>query len=135
MSIRSVLTASAALITMGLAAPACAQDAAEAAQILSGVGQSQGQASRSLGSAISQSMNSASAAIAASRSGGGGGHVSRGRRSHAAHGVYSVNSDADSLKGTDAPSYTLNNGASIRVSGGLVGTPQGTCEQDCPKDR
>lgn len=102
--------------------PAAAQDAAETAVILSGTGQTQGRAQRSLGQSIARGMGAAADAVAATtrartptrtqrqqaRQSGGGGKF-----------AIALPADVDPLERTDAPVYALANGATIRVSGGL----------------
>ena len=133
----------AALVAGTLPAPIAAQAAAETAIILGGTAQAQGRAQRSLGTAISRSMGNAANAVAA---------TNRARPQATAHrqrargagkaGKFAIAlpGDVDPLERTDAPTYTLANGASIRVSGGLrrpvAPRPQppaeGRCGADCP---
>jgi hypothetical protein len=47
---------------------------------------------------------------------------------------HAIASDVDALEGTDAPGYTLGNGASIRVSGRLNPAPGTVCTRNCPKE-
>jgi hypothetical protein len=122
----------AVLLTIGWAPAASAQAAAETAVILSGTGQATGSASRSLGSAISGSINAASAQIQAARNGGS---VANGGGRRRASGVaYAIPADVDMLEGTDAPTYRLGNGATIRVSGTFVQGAETSCAKDCPQD-
>lgn len=102
--------------------PAVAQEAAETAVILSGTGQAQGRAQRSLGQSIARGIGNAADAVAAtnrarapSRS-----DRQRGRTSRVA-GKFAIAlpGDVDPLERTNAPSYELANGSTIRVSGGL----------------
>lgn len=129
---RSALALCGALLAVGVPGAAAAQDAAETAQILAGTGQSQGGAARSLGGNISQSMNAASNAVRAARSGDA---PASGHRAAAAPQPFGIPENVDFLEGTDAPTYRLGNGASIRVSGGLIAAPATTCVKDCPAAR
>ena len=104
------------------AVPLAAQDAAETAIILSGTGQAQGKAQKSLGSSISRSMgNAANAVAAANRSRVQPSSVTtHPRRTRGgANFAIPLPADVDPLERTDAPSYVLGNGSTIRVSGGL----------------
>ncbi len=99
-----------------------AQDAAETAIILGGTGAAQGRAQKSLGSAVSRSMGNAANVLAAQQRAQRGTPHRTSRRPHRRGGAnfaIALPADVDSLAGTDAPSYDLANGASIRVSGGL----------------
>lgn len=108
---------------------AFAQDAAESAILLGGSGTAQARAQRSLGSAIARSMGGAANAIRA---------TSRAMPVHARHNArrertaIAIPGHVDPLEGTDAPTYRLENGASIRVSGGLRPGPQAACASGCP---
>jgi hypothetical protein len=126
------LPIAAALLSLGLSVPALAQDAAETATILSGTGQGTGSASRSMGSAVSGSINGAASQIRATQGGGNGG--GGGRNSTARMGNYAIEASGDALEGTDAPSYTTGSGASIRVSGKLRQPAAATCTENCPAD-
>lgn len=108
------------------AAPLAAQDAAETAIILSGTGQGTGKASRSLGGSITRSMGNAANAINATnraRAQTPRSYRPQARRSRRGGGgsgfAIALPADVDPLETTDAPSYALENGATIRVSGGL----------------
>jgi hypothetical protein len=130
---RAVIVAlTAAALAVGVARAAAAQDAAEAAIILGGAGQSQAGAQRSLGAAIANSFNSAGNAIGAANAG----TVARGHTSSTARprtgAAQALAVSRDPLMGTHAPTYRLSNGASIRVSGGLRPEPGATCVKDCP---
>jgi hypothetical protein len=124
---KAFLLISAALLSLALAAPASAQAAAETATILSGTGQGTGRASRGMGSAVAGSINRATSQIRAAQ----GGEAAPRRRRNAAGG-YEIPAEADMLEGTDAPTYQLGNGASIRVSGGsLRKSAAATCSENC----
>jgi hypothetical protein len=124
---KAFLPISAALLSVSLAVPASAQVAAETATILSGTGQGTGRASRSMGSAVAGSMNRATSQIRAAQ----GGNDTQ-RRKRKADGGYEIPAEADMLEGTDAPTYQLGNGASIRVSGGsLRKSAAATCSENC----
>lgn len=108
------------------ASPLAAQDAAETAIILSGTGQGTGsKASRSLGGSIARSMGNAAHAINATnraRAQMPRSYRPQGRRSRRGGGsgfAIALPAGVDPLETTDAPSYALENGATIRVSGGL----------------
>jgi len=122
------------LLAIGCAVPASAQDAAETAAILSGTGQGTGSASRSMGSAVSGSLNRASQAVQAANGAGqaprGGG---RERGQIRVRMGYAVTTGPDALEGTDAPTYQMGNGASIRVSGKLRQPGETTCSENCPE--
>jgi hypothetical protein len=113
---------------------AIAQDAAESAILLGGSGTAQTRAQRSLGSAAASSIGRASGAINASpgavtmRS-----HHARRRHSGAKGIPVVVPQGGDPLRGTDAPVYRLENGATLRISGGLQSTAAATCVSGCPQ--
>jgi hypothetical protein len=126
---RAALTMSATLLSVGLSGNAAGQDAAETAQILSGVGNSQGSASRSLGANISQSIGAAANAVNARPNPD---HVTTRRR--ARHQPVSIPANGDVLAGTAAPTYRLGNGASIRVSGRLRPAAEAACIKGCTEN-
>lgn len=112
--------ASFALLVAG--SPAAAQDAAETAIILGGTGASQGRAQKSLGSSIARSMGRAANAVASTNGHGSSPAPRRPRHAKSktgGHFAIALPGDVDPLSATDAPTYKLENGASIRVSGGL----------------
>ena len=102
-------------VCVGTGGHALAQDAAETAIILSGTGAAQGKASRPLGSAAAISMGAAANAI---RPVARPAPVIR-RSSRRDQQVITLAGDVDALENTDAPTYELANGVSIRVSGVL----------------
>ena len=114
-------------VCIGAGGQALAQDAAETAIILSGTGAAQGKASRSLGSAAASSMGAAANAI---RPVARPAPVIRrsGRRTKQ---VTMLPGDVDALENTDAPTYELANGASIRVSGRLRTQAATVCDDAC----
>jgi len=130
MAIRAIMATGAALLSMSMASAASAQDAAESAIILSGTGQATGSAQRGLGSSVSSSINRASNALRATRNAR---NPSGRRSSRATHQSHAIPAGVDFLEGTDAPTYQLGNGSSIRVSGGLRQTPETACVKDCPE--
>lgn len=128
MTSRYLLAIGAAVLACGVAGGASAQDAAESAMILNGVGTGQAEAQRRMGASVSRSINSATNAVRAT---GGAAPVRTRRRGNSAVSVGPVPATGDPLEGTDAPSYTLSNGASIRVSGTLRTDPGTRCTQGC----
>lgn len=130
---KAVLGLSAVLCLMGASGSAGAQDAAETAQILSGVSRPHAGAGRSLGSAITQSLDAARDAIAMPaampiampRRAIATGHPRLRQRAV-------IPANGDPLERFDAPTYKLGNGATIRVSGGLANA---TCVENCPAGR
>ncbi|MEP2612538.1 hypothetical protein [Marinobacter alexandrii] len=96
---------------------AAAQDAAETAIILSGTGQGQARAAKSLGSSAAGSIGRAANAVSITQSQRSSPRRSRKRKG--GHFSIALPADVDPLEGTDAPSYLLDNGSTIRVSGGL----------------
>ena len=114
-------------VCVGTGGQALAQDAAETAIILSGTGAAQGKASRSLGSAAASSMGAAANAI---RPVARPAPVIRrsGRRTKQ---VTRLPGDVDALENTDAPTYELANGASIRGSGRLRTQAATVCDAAC----
>ena len=130
LSLAAVLIAGSAPIA---ATPACAQDAAETAVILSGSAQT-GSAQRSLGRTISGSIGNAANAVdstaRASRSPPNA--APRNRRTSARHVGGSIPAGVDPLASTDAATYTLDNGATIRVSGRFNPSASSHCQQNCP---
>jgi len=122
---RSILLLSAAVAGV-LGLPVCvrAQDAAETAIILGGTGNAQGRAQRSLGSAIARGMGNAAGAVAATtaaRTRNGGAPTQRSRSYGRAQGNFAIPlpGDVDPLAKTNAPSFKVGSGATLRVSGGL----------------
>lgn len=96
---------------------AAAQDAAETAIILSGTGQAQTRAAKSLGSSAAGGIGRAANAVSITQSQRSSPRRARSRKS--GHFSIALPADVDPLEGTDAPSYLLENGSTIRVSGGL----------------
>ena len=127
MPIRRVMTIAIACGAIVMPASAYAQDAAETAVILSGTS-GQAKASRSLGDAVRGSINSASSAVRASTQQRRSSN-SRARRSGG--GAPVVIGTGDALENTDASSYTLGSGATIRVSGRLNPSAATRCTQNC----
>ncbi len=129
----------AVLAVLAAAQTALAQDAAESATILSGTGQGTGAAARDMGGAVRDSISGAADAIAATRSArsnaSGSGSSSRGSssRSSGASTGYWITSDVDALEGFAVPTYRLNNGAILKVSGILMATPDAACLRNCIK--
>lgn len=117
--VRGILASFGFLVAGG---PAVAQDAAETAIILGGTGASQGRAQRALGSSISRSMGNAANAVAVANQRSSYPTPRRQRRVNTktgGHFAIALPGDVDPLETTDAPTYRLTNGTSIRVSGGL----------------
>ena len=131
MARKTALAICVAMLAIGVPPPAAAQDAAESALIVGGVGQGQAKAQRSLGTAITNSINSASNSVRASTSPA---PMRSRRQARNARGPVHIAAGVDPLEGTDAQSYHLDNGASIRVSGGLRPPPKPACAKDCPGD-
>jgi hypothetical protein len=134
MAKRAILAAlSSVVLLAGLVGTASAQDAAETAIILGGTGQAQVGASRSLGAAISNGLNGATNTINAATPDRGAGHGSSAATGHARPVGVMIGSSTtrDPLAGTDAPTYRLANGSSIRVSGGLIPSAEANCVKDC----
>lgn len=121
---RSILLLSAAVAGV-LGLPVCvhAQDAAETAIILGGTGNAQGRAQRSLGSAIARGMGNAAGAVAATTPARTphGSTTQRSRSHGRTQGNFAIPlpGDVDPLAKTDAPSFKVGSGATLRVSGGL----------------
>ena len=135
MAKRAILAALATMLSVGLFHEAAAQDAAETAVILGGVGHAQTGAN-SLGAAISRSFNNAGNAFRAPNARA----VSRrqaaiGARPHAAHAVSIMRETGNPFAGMNTPIYRLDNGASISASGGLTPAPDARCVKDCPGAR
>ena len=127
-----------AMILLGATWPAAAQDAFETAQILSGSAQQSG-AGRSLGSAISHSMDATARAIEGGRARPARIETSNRRQHSSRNGAAAASQVAphpggvDPLTSTDAPAYRVGSGATIRTSGGLIATPGDTCVENCPE--
>ena len=128
---KATFAASLALLALSVSSDASSQEAAETAQILAGVGQGQAGSSRSLGSSVSRSLNGARAAI---RSGTKSGGRPGGRQPDNARTQEHIPANVDSLSHTDAPTYRLESGATIKVSRGLLRSVGTTCVKDCPVD-
>jgi hypothetical protein len=109
--------------------PVHAQDAAETAVILSGSGQATESGSRSLGGAIGGAMGRASATINSNR------RSSSRNRSGEVRQDAAIPADIDALKGTDAASYEMENGARISVSGGLRPSARTRCVENCASEQ
>lgn len=125
--IRIALIGAAAIAT--LPGTAIAQDAAESAAILSGTSQTGG-AQRSMGSNIAGSINRASNAIAATT------NARAPRRSNGSVRVgHTLPAGVDPLEGTDAATYTLGNGSSIRTTGRFNTDPGARCVENCEGEK
>lgn len=109
-----------------------AQDAAETATILSGSGPAQARAQRSQGGSIARAMGNAANAVAAANNVRSQGAPRRAGVSVPRQG-YSIAGNVDPLKGTDAATYRLGNGASISVSGRMTPSGAAVCTKDCPE--
>lgn len=135
MATRAILAALATMLSVGVIHDATAQDAAETAVILGGVGHAQGGAN-SLGAAILRSFDNGGNAFRAS-SARTPAHrpASPTARPRAAHAVPVTEETGDPFEGTNAPIYRLGNGASISASGGLTPDPNVSCVKDCPAAR
>lgn len=126
------------LAAVAVPLPAFAQDAAETAIILSGTGQAQGRAQRSLGASISRSMGNAADAIAATRQARAPAPTYRQRAPASPKGgkfALALPGDVDPLERTDAPQYTLGNGTTIRVSRGLRPPVKPAAESVAPREQ
>ena len=130
MDCRATLAGCAAVISLAASSNAFGQVAAETGQVLSGVGQQSG-AVRSLGSAISRSVNGAGNTVRSRPNASRSGNRNRAGEHHDAE---SIPANVDSLGHTDAPTYRLSSGATIKVSGGLLQSSGTTCVNDCPED-
>ncbi len=129
----SILAAGAALAIAGGAGTAKAQDAAESAIILSG-NAGTGGAQRSLGRSISGSIGNAANAVRVGNGGNGGGTYRAPRRGGGSASTGGrIPAGVDPLKGTDASSYRLSNGAGIKVSGHMTPNAGTRCVSHCPK--
>lgn len=107
-----------------------AQDAAESAMIMSGSSQT-GKAQRSLGNAISNSINRASNTIGATNAQRGA-SVQR-RANGSVHVGPSLPAGVDPLEGTDTTTYRLGTGSSIRTTGRINTAPGSRCVSQCEK--
>ena len=137
MTNKTAMAIGAGLFALVAPSTVSAQAAAESAVINATVGPAAGAASTSLGNSINRSMRGAAARIrttgSASSRGGVSVTPSGGSRFAGATGM--TIGTGDVLQGTDAPSYTLSNGATIRVSGGMAPARPApkSCEgKDCP---
>lgn len=125
---RRILIAALALTATGTTANvARAQAAAETAIITSGTGAPQARAARGLGSAISGALRRGGTTIRVQPRGV--------RRGSPRQGQDQALPEGDPLEGTDAPAYTLSNGTTIRVSGGMRNAPSTRCTANCTSDR
>lgn len=127
MIMRTIATAALAVIASAVPSTAHAQAAAETAIITSGTGAPQARAARGLGSAISGAMRRSAGAIRVQPRGASRGSPRQGQEQALPEG--------DPLEGTDAPAYTLGNGTTIRVSGGMRNAPSTRCTANCTSDR
>ncbi len=129
LSLAAVLTAGSAPIA---ATAALAQDAAETAVILSGSAQT-GSAQRSLGRTISGSIGNAANAVGSTvRASRSRTAAQRNSRASSRHVGGSIPAGVDPLASTDAATYTLDNGATIRVSGRFNPSASSHCQKNCP---
>ena len=126
---RALILSSAVTLTFGGATPVLAQAAAEEAVVLSGTSAGTGRASSDLGNAVSGSINSATRQIRAIPRGAAG--RSNQRRRSGASGVGTLPANSDPLVNTNAPAYRLDNGATLRVSGGLRNSAAARCAENC----
>ncbi|WP_340268452.1 hypothetical protein [Sphingobium mellinum] len=133
MAIRAILAALTMMLSVGVFREAAAQDAAETAVILGGAAHAQAGAG-SLGAAISRSFDNAGHALRAP-SARAVSHRSayRTARPRAAHAVADIKESGDPFKGTNAPVYRLDNGASISATGGFTAAADASCVKDCPR--
>jgi len=125
------------LATFAFAQPCAAQVAAEEAVILSGTGSGTGEASREMGNAVRGSISSANDALSAINSR----RSSAQRRRTPARGTprqssgrnvgYWITSDVDALDRYAVPTFRMNNGAILKVSGTLHPTRDATCLRNC----
>lgn len=125
-----LLTGSVAMIAAFASTTAMAQDAAESAAVMAATGPSTANAQRSLGNAVSNSLNGAASVIR--RSGAGG--ASPARRSN--NGAVRVSrqglpAGVDALEGTDASTYELSNGVTLKLSGRMNASAQARCVKEC----
>lgn len=111
---------------------ALAQDAAETAVIVSGSAQT-GAAQKSLGRSVGSGIGNAANAV-------GSTNAARTTR-RAAPSTYraaprgsggSVPAGVDPLANSDAATYALDNGATIKVSGGFRPATGAHCQRNCP---
>ena len=127
MSGRLLLALAIASTAATLSTPVSAQAAAETAIITSGTGAPQARAARGLGSAISGAMRRSAGSVRVQPRGV--------RRGSPRQGQDQALPEGDPLEGTDAPAYTLSNGTTIRVSGGMRNAPSTRCTANCTSDR
>ena len=132
MAIRSILAIGACGMLWAFAGPANAQDAAETATILTGQGGT-AKAQRSLGGAVSGSLDNAASAIRPSRSSSRGASSRRSRRGGNSGSI--VLTTNDPLEGTDAATYQTSNGTTIRVSGRMNPSASTACVNHCPEEK
>jgi hypothetical protein len=130
MTTKACLTVLATLLALTLPGGAMAQVAAETATILSGTGQGTGSAARGMGSAVAGSMNRASSQIRAAQNGEAAPRRGRSRGGMPATG-FEIPATGDILEGTDAATYQMGNGASIRTSGSLRRPAAVSCTENC----
>ena len=132
-AIRSCSLAAAAIAACGLwpTAHALAQDAAESAIILSGTAQT-GSAQRSLGRAVGGSVGNAANAVGGVRSTSRQPSTAPARRNSVQRSQSAIPAGVDPLANTDAATYALDNGATIKVSGRFNPATSAQCERNCP---
>lgn len=130
---RSCSLAAAAIAACGLwpSADALAQDAAETAIILSGTAQT-GSAQRSLGQAVGGSVGNAANAVGGVRSSSRQPSTAPARPNSARRSQGAIPAGVDPLANTDAATYALDNGATIKVSGRFNPATSAQCERNCP---
>ena len=124
----SITTLGACGMICMFATTVAAQDAAETATILSGQGGT-AKAQRSLGGAVSGSLDNATSAVRSVRGTSRRPSSRRVRRSGNSGGIILTTNDP--LENTDAATYQTSNGTTIRVSGRLNPSANTTCVDNC----
>jgi hypothetical protein len=130
MAKKSIMTLGALGAICMVATPVVAQDAAETATILSGQGGT-AKAQRSLGGAVSGSLDNAASAVRSVRSTSRRPSSRRVRGSRNSGGIILTTNDP--LENTDAATYQTGNGTTIRVSGRLNPSASTACVDNCSK--
>lgn len=127
---KGIIGAGVIMLTLGSALPAGAQDMSESVLINAGTAQ-QARAQATLSSAINKSFQAASNAIAMAPSSNGTSGSYAGRSARPMYLTYAIPANVDPLAGTDAPTYRLASGTTLRVSRGLDASASAVCIANC----
>lgn len=130
MSCRTLIPMLVAMLAVGCCLPASAQEAAETAQVLSGLS-SQGHAAHSLGAAIAGSINGAANRIGSPPNAR---HVAARGGSQPTEQGGVLPRGGNDLKDTGAPTYRTAGAGAITVSGPFIRSEGTSCVENCESE-